>query len=64
MGLTKEEVAQRYARGIGKIGGADTYIRCGEKKGSGFLAVAECLHDAKAVKLTTENMVQRYKDAA
>lgn len=62
--IDEEWVAKRYEEGIERIGGAKTYIECGEKKSEGFLAVAECLHEAKKVALDTKTMVDRYKAAA
>ena len=59
-----EEAARRYQLGIETFGGAETYIQCGQRKGSGFLAVAKCLEDAKKASLTTSNMVTKYKAAA
>ena len=61
---TADQAAKRYRIGIEGFGGASQYITCGKKKGAGFLAVAECLEDAKAVKLTTDLMVSKYKAAA
>ena len=62
--IDEEWAAKRYEEGIERIGGAATYIECGEKKDKGFLAVAECLHEAKATALNTKTMVDRYKAAA
>lgn len=56
-------VIERYRRGIERFGGADVYIKCGREKIHGFLAVADCLHEAKLLNLTTENMVERYMEA-
>lgn len=61
---TAEEAASRYELGLTNFGGADVYIKCGQRKASGFLAVAKCLEDAKKVSLTTQNMVSKYKAAA
>lgn len=59
-----DEAARRYELGITNFGGADTYIACGKRKDGGFLAVAQCLEDAKKVSLTTANMVSKYRAAA
>lgn len=59
-----DEAARRYELGITNFGGADTYITCGARKDSGFLAVAKCLEDAKKVSLTTANMVSKYRASA
>jgi len=59
-----EEAAARYELGLNNFGGADTYINCGKRKSSGFLAVAKCLEDAKRTSLTTASMVSKYKAAA
>lgn len=56
--------AKKYEEGIKAFGGAEVYIRCGKEKDKGFLAVAECLHEAKEAKLTTDYMVRKYKAAA
>jgi len=64
MVLTADEAAKHYREGIEAIGGAATYVECGRKKGSGFLAVAKCLEDKRVEKLTTDEMVRRYKEAA
>lgn len=61
---TADEAARRYELGLNAFGGADTYIKCGQRKNAGFLAVAKCLEDAKKVSLTTANMVTKYKAAA
>lgn len=61
---TADQAAERYRIGIEAFGGASTYITCGANKGRGFLAVAKCLEDAKKVKLTTEQMVSKYRAAA
>jgi len=61
---TVEQAAAKYKAGIEAFGGAEQYIKCGAKKGEGFLAVAECLESAKKTKLTTELMVSKYKAAA
>jgi hypothetical protein len=59
-----DEAARRYELGITNFGGADTYVACGKRKDSGFLAVAKCLEDAKKVSLTTANMVSKYRASA
>ena len=61
---TPDQAAERYRVGIEAFGGAATYSSCGQKKGSGFLAVAKCLEDAKKSHLTTEQMVSKYRAAA
>lgn len=61
---TAEQAAEAYKRGIEFFGGAETYKRCGERKGEGFLAVAKCLEDAKKSALTTDMMVSKYRAAA
>lgn len=61
---TADQAAEAYRIGIEGFGGAATYKTCGDKKGSGFLAVAKCLEDAKKTKLTTELMVSKYKSKA
>ena len=58
------QAAESYRIGITAFGGAATYVTCGQQKGSGFLAVAKCLADAKASKLTTEQMVSKYQAKA
>lgn len=63
MALSPDEAAQRYNRGITAFG-VDNYSKCGDKKGSGFLAVANCLHDAKKVSLTADSMTKKYRAAA
>lgn len=64
MVLSETEAAERYRSGIEAFGGASQYVACGKKRGAGFLAVAKCLEDAKAERLTTESMVERYRKAA
>lgn len=64
MVLTADQAAANYKRGVEAFGGASVYKACGDKKGSGFLAVAKCLHDAKVSALTTDMMVSKYKAAA
>jgi hypothetical protein len=61
---TAEQAAEAYRRGIEAFGGPSTYIECGKRKTQGFLAVARCLEEAKAVKLTLETMVSKYRAAA
>lgn len=58
------DAAAAYRRGIEGFGGAATYITCGQRKGSGFLAVAACLEAAKKSHLTTELMASKYAGAA
>ena len=62
--IDEDWAAKRYEEGIERIGGAETYVKCGEEKSKGFLAVAECLHEAKSTALSTKTMVDRYKAAA
>jgi len=64
MVLSPEKAAEKYRTGISAFGGAEQYIACGKEKDKGFLAVAECLERAKAVKLTTDTMVSKYRAAA
>lgn len=64
MVLSADDAGKHYRAGIEAIGGAATYIECGKKKGAGFLAVAKCLEDKRVEKLTTDEMVRRYKEAA
>lgn len=58
------EAARRYGEGIREFGGANTYTQCGQRRGQGFLAVAECLESASQENLTTESMIRRYRSAA
>lgn len=64
MVVSADTAAKHYREGIEEFGGAASYIECGKKKDAGFLAVAKCLADKKAEKLTTDAMVKRYKEAA
>ena len=64
MTISASEAADRYETGVKTFGGASQYQECGEKRGQGFLAVAECLEDAKEAALTTANMVKKYRNAA
>jgi len=64
MVVSAEVAGKHYREGVEAIGGASTYIECGRKKGEGFLAVAKCLEDKRVEKLTTDEMVRRYKEAA
>ena len=64
MVVSADTAAKHYKEGIEAIGGASTYIECGKKKGEGFLSVAKCLEDKRVEKLTTDEMVRRYKEAA
>jgi len=64
MVVSKEKAGSKYKTGIETFGGASQYKTCGKKKSEGFLAVAKCLEDAKKEKLTTSNMVKKYKAAA
>ena len=64
MVLSADDAAKRYREGVEAIGGAATYIECGRRKGAGFLAVAACLESKRVEKLTTDEMVRRYKEAA
>lgn len=61
---TAAQAAENYRRGVDAFGGAQTYATCGERKGSGFLAVASCLAAAKKSHLTTDMMVSKYQAAA
>jgi len=61
---TADQAAARYRVGIEAFGGAETYKSCGDKKGAGFLAVASCLAAAKKEKLTTDQMVTKYRASA
>ncbi|MDP2217176.1 MAG: hypothetical protein Q8J68_07825 [Methanolobus sp.] len=63
MVASKEQAGEAYRIGITTFG-VDNYRTCGDKSGSGFLAVAQCLHDAKKRALTAENMVAKYKAKA
>lgn len=63
MVASKEEAAEAYRRGITAFG-VDNYVSCGERSDAGFLAVAQCLHDAKKRAVTVENMVQKYRAKA
>lgn len=62
--MTAAEAGQKYRTGIETFGGAEVYVRCGQMKGRGFLAVAGCLEQAKRAALTVENMVTKYMKAA
>lgn len=64
MVLTADQAAAKYKMGIDTFGGAQKYIECGQRKGEGFLAVAQCLANAKQSRLTTDMMVTKYKAAA
>lgn len=64
MVVSAERAAEKYRTGVEAFGGADQYISCGKRRTEGFLAVAQCLEDAKAVKLTTSMMVEKYRAAA
>jgi len=64
MVVSAETAASKYETGITEFGGADQYLTCGEKKDRGFLAVAQCLEDAKETALTTSSMVKKYREAA
>jgi len=64
MVVSAETAAKHYREGIDAIGGAATYVECGRRKDGGFLAVAKCLEDKRVEKLTTDEMVRRYKEAA
>ena len=57
------EAAAKYRFGVETFG-FDNYKRCGDMKNRGFLAVAQCLQDAKRVSLTLDNMVRKYQAAA
>ncbi len=59
-----EQAAARYRLGVESFGGYATYSGCGAQRGSGFLAVAKCLEDAKKTKGSTEMMVAKYRAAA
>jgi len=59
-----DQAAERYRIGVEAFGGAAQYITCGQEKGRGFLAVAKCLEDAKRTRLTTDQMVAKYRAAA
>lgn len=61
---TAAQAAENYRRGVDAFGGAETYKNCGERKGSGFLAVSACLSAAKKSHLTTDMMVSKYQAAA
>lgn len=61
---TADQAAERYRLGIQTFGGAEQYVACGQRKGAGFLAVAACLEGAKKSRLTTDNMVTKYRAAA
>lgn len=61
---TADQAASKYKTGVEAFGGADQYKACGQKKGDGFLAVAKCMEDAKKTRLTTDQMVSKYRDAA
>jgi len=63
MVMTAAEAGRKYRTGVETFG-VDNYKRCGEMKGRGFLAVADCLHAAKKAALTLENMVTKYMAAA
>ncbi|MBU0846665.1 hypothetical protein KKH23_05695 [Patescibacteria group bacterium] len=63
MVLSKEQTAEAYREGITRFG-VDNYARCGNMKDQGFLAVAQCLHEAKKAALTVENMVAKYRAKA
>jgi len=64
MVVSAETAAKHYREGIDAIGGAATYVECGKRKDAGFLAVAACLEGKRVEKLTTDEMVRRYKEAA
>lgn len=63
MVLSKEQAAEAYREGITRFG-IDNYSTCGDRSDQGFLAVAQCLHDAKKRALTVENMVAKYRAKA
>ena len=64
MVASKEEAAESYRRGITAFG-VDNYTSCGDRASDqGFLAVAQCLHDAKKRAVTVENMVMKYRAKA
>lgn len=63
MVASKEEAAEAYRRGITAFG-VDNYVSCGDRADQGFLAVAQCLHDAKKRSVTVENMVMKYRAKA
>lgn len=51
---------RRYQEGVDGIGGAPAYYNCGQRKGQGFLAVAECMEGLKAAAGTTADWARRY----
>ncbi len=64
MVASKEEASEAYRRGITAFG-VDNYTSCGDRAADqGFLAVSQCLHDAKKRSLTVENMVMKYSAKA
>lgn len=63
MVASKEQAAEAYRLGITTFG-VDNYSSCGDRATQGFLAVAQCLHDAKKRGLTVENMVAKYRAKA
>lgn len=63
MVASKDQAAAAYEKGITAFG-VDNYHSCGDKSTSGFLAVAQCLHDAKKRALTVANMVAKYRAKA
>jgi len=64
MVVSASVAADRYRRGIEGFGGARQYLECGKRREQGFLAVAQCLEDAKEERLTTDLMVSKYEAAA
>lgn len=58
-----DQAAAAYRRGVDNFG-VENYKTCGDRKTQGFLAVAQCLEDAKRVSLTLDGMTAKYKAAA
>ena len=60
MVVSRDIAAEKYRRGIDRIGGADKYYECGKKAETGpAIEVAKCLQAAKRAK-TTEDFVSAW----